>query len=81
MLATNSSADDKNIIIQRKNNYFLLSIKGAAIAAGRAVDKWDVTKKLPMNETIFQPKISEQERDNRYKQWKMAVERSLGWDI
>ncbi|XP_041987414.1 glycerol kinase [Aricia agestis] len=30
--------------------------------------------------TTYTPKISEDERDMRYKQWKMAVERSLGWE-
>lgn len=51
------------------------------MAAGRAVDKWDVTKKIEMDESVYHPKISEDQRTNRYKQWKMAVERSLGWDI
>lgn len=30
---------------------------------------------------LFTPKISEDQRDMKYKQWKMAVERALGWDI
>lgn len=51
------------------------------MVAGRAIGKWDVTKKIPIGECIFTPKISEEERDERYKQWKKAIERSLGWDV
>ncbi|NP_001108335.1 glycerol kinase [Bombyx mori] len=36
---------------------------------------------IPMTSgNTYAPKISDDERDMRYKQWKMAVERSLGWE-
>lgn len=54
---------------------------GAAIAAGNAVNKWDVSKHIPNEATVIKPIISEEQRDHRYKQWKKAIERSLGWDI
>lgn len=66
------------------SNFFKMHIanfQGAAIAAGRAVGKWDETKHIPIEETKFSPKISEGQRDNRYSHWKKAIERSLGWDI
>lgn len=58
-----------------------MNFQGAAIAAGRAVGKWDETMHIPIGETVVKPKISEEQRDNRYSQWKKAIERSLGWDI
>lgn len=51
------------------------------MAAGRAVGKWDVSKRIPIGEDVHSPKITEEERDERYRQWKMAIERSLGWDV
>lgn len=54
---------------------------GAAIAAGTAVNKWDVGKHISNEATVTKPIISEEQRDHRYKQWKKAIERSLGWDI
>lgn len=51
------------------------------MVAGRAVGKWDVTKRIPMGEDVHSPKISEEERDVRYKEWKKAIGRSLGWDV
>lgn len=51
------------------------------MAAGRAVGKWDVSVHIPIGEGVHSPKITEEERDERYKHWKMAIERSLGWDV
>ncbi|XP_008556767.1 glycerol kinase isoform X1 [Microplitis demolitor] len=56
---------------------------GAAIAAGQAegVEVWpldgDESESVP-NDT-FLPTTTPEERDGRYKKWKMAVQRSLGW--
>lgn len=56
---------------------------GVAMLAGAAVGVWDLTGNKPLNipTDVFTPKISDNERDMRYSKWKMAVERSLGWDI
>lgn len=68
--------------VERKYVWWnVFRIQGAAMAAGRAVGKWDVSKHIPIGEEVHTPKITEEERDARYKQWKVAVERSLGWDI
>uniref|UniRef100_A0A0K8SKA2 Probable glycerol kinase n=1 Tax=Lygus hesperus TaxID=30085 RepID=A0A0K8SKA2_LYGHE len=59
------------------------SALGAAIAAGVAggVDVWDINDiQAPAND-IFRPRVTEFERNNRYLKWKMAVERSFGWEI
>lgn len=55
---------------------------GAAMVAYRAIkSSWnmELPKSISLN-TIFNPQITENERDMRYSKWKMAVERSFGWD-
>lgn len=55
---------------------------GAAIAAGYAVGKWRIEDiELEMKKEKFRPEISENERDMRYTKWKMAIERSMEWNI
>lgn len=53
---------------------------GAAMFAGHAVGKWSLTAKNDINSRKFKPVISDDERDVRFKKWKMAIDRSLGWD-
>ncbi|XP_063373914.1 glycerol kinase 3 [Cydia amplana] len=54
---------------------------GAAQVAYWGVDASKPVTPIPMTDgTIYVPRITDDERDMRYKQWKMAVERSLGWD-
>nr|XP_034173406.1 glycerol kinase isoform X2 [Osmia lignaria] len=56
---------------------------GAAMAAGYAegIDVWELegeeVETVPTD--TFLPTTTSEERDARYKKWKMAVERSLGW--
>ena len=37
--------------------------------------------KFVLKKGIFRPEIDEKERARKMKRWKMAVERSLGWDL
>ncbi|KAM7363569.1 glycerol kinase 1 [Cochliomyia hominivorax] len=56
---------------------------GVALAAYRAVEPtFNIEDNLSVGEerVMFKPIISENERDVRYRKWKMAVERSIGWD-
>lgn len=53
---------------------------GAAMFAGRAVGKWNINSKIDIKARHFHPKIGDDEREVRFKKWKMAIERSLGWD-
>lgn len=56
---------------------------GVAMAAGHAegIDVWNLegeeVETVPSD--TFLPTTTSEERDARYKKWKMAVERSLGW--
>lgn len=56
---------------------------GVALAAYRVIDpSFNIEDGLSAGEerVQYKPKISENERDVRYHKWKMAVERSIGWD-
>lgn len=53
---------------------------GAAMFAGRAVGKWDINSKIDIKARHFNPKIGDDQREVRMQKWKMAIERSLGWD-
>lgn len=55
---------------------------GVALAAYKGV-KPDWNMKLTSDTVemkIIKSKIKDYERDTRYKRWKMAIERSFGWD-
>ena len=56
-------------------NFSETTVLGAAMSAGRAVGKWNFDIKLDITSQKFKPKITEQERDQRYKKWKMAISR------
>ncbi|XP_055842120.1 glycerol kinase [Episyrphus balteatus] len=55
---------------------------GIALAAYKAISDADID--VPVSNTdanrTFKPLINENERDMRYSKWKMAVDRSFGWD-
>ncbi|CAG9811996.1 unnamed protein product [Chironomus riparius] len=53
---------------------------GAAMVAGNAVGLWNMDLKVEGNSRIYKPKITDDEREMRFTKWKMAIERSLGWD-
>jgi glycerol kinase len=55
---------------------------GAAYAAGLAVGFWTDIESLRENwqqDRIWQPNMPEAQRDECCRQWKKAIERSLGW--
>jgi len=53
---------------------------GAAVAAGVTAGVWKLGQKMG-DITVFRSEIDEKERERKTKRWKMAVERSLGWDL
>lgn len=58
-------------------------LQGVALAACKAMNPncdIDTPLSIPDETSFYKPKINENERDKRYAKWKMAVERSLGWD-
>ncbi|MCX6647971.1 MAG: glycerol kinase GlpK [Candidatus Bathyarchaeota archaeon] len=58
------------------------SALGAAFAAGLAVDYWGSKGELAKiwhAERVYEPAMSEGDREGLYSQWREAVTRSLGW--
>nr|XP_021192912.2 glycerol kinase [Helicoverpa armigera] len=54
---------------------------GAALVAYWGVEPSKQGSAIPMTSgTTYSSLITDDERDMRYKQWKMAVDRSLGWE-
>jgi len=56
---------------------------GAAYLAGLAVDFWSSEQELAEHWAIdrtFEPKMSKDQRDKLYSDWKRAVERSRNWE-
>ena len=54
----------------------------AARLAGNAVGFWDEGAALESEQgvsTLFEPSMSEDERESRYRGWQRAVERSRSW--
>jgi glycerol kinase len=55
---------------------------GAAFLAGVGCDLWPGTDALAARwqvDRVFEPRISDDEREARYAVWRRAVDRSLGW--
>ncbi len=55
---------------------------GAAMLAGLEADVWRSQRELDelwQESTRYEPQMSEDRRDARYRGWKQAVERSRGW--
>lgn len=57
---------------------------GAAVLAGLGVGFWQGRSDLDARvgpSTLFEPTMSEDEREGRYRNWLRAVERSRGWAV
>ena len=56
---------------------------GAAYAAGLAVGFWESQDELRerwAEDKRWEPEMSDEDRETQHRQWKKAVERSLGWE-
>lgn len=53
---------------------------GAAVAAGVTAGVWSLGSKME-DITVYRPEVDDKERARKMARWKMAVERSLGWDL
>ena len=56
---------------------------GAAYAAGLAVGFWENQDELRerwAEDKRWEPQMSDEDRETQHRQWKKAVERSLGWE-
>ena len=57
---------------------------GSAYLAGLAVGFWENLKSIQNNfqiEAEFEPKMSQIKKNEKIKKWRVAVNRSLKWDV
>jgi glycerol kinase len=55
---------------------------GAAYAAGLAVGYWSSMEELRQNwsvDRVWNPRMSHADRENTYRKWQKAVERTFNW--
>lgn len=74
-------ADILGVPVVRPQN-IEVTAQGAAFLAGLEAGVWkdkDALKAMCMEERIFYPDMSPQERAKKYAGWKKAVERSMSW--
>ncbi|CAB0039812.1 unnamed protein product [Trichogramma brassicae] len=75
-------ADISGVPVYRSKSADMTAL-GAAKAAGNAagIDLWTLDKEESesVSNDEFLPTTTIEERDKRYKRWRMAVQRSLGW--
>lgn len=50
------------------------------MAAGVTAGVWSLGSKME-DITVYRPEVDDMERERKMKRWKMALERSLGWDL
>ena len=77
-----TQADISNVRIIRPRNVESTA-KGVAYLAGLAVGFWSDLKELrsmPMEQSIFTPALSDEQRAERIADWEKAVSRARGWE-
>jgi glycerol kinase len=75
-------ADLSGVPVVRPRNIETTAV-GAAMLAGLGCGLWPSQASLVERwqiEQTFEPAISESEREDRYEEWRRAVDRSLGWE-
>jgi len=63
-----------------KPNFTEVTALGAAVAAGAALGIWEPGKKIA-DVQKYESRISGEERARKMTRWRMAVQRSLGWQL
>jgi len=63
-----------------KPSFSEVAALGAGVAAGAALGIWEPGTKIS-DITTYSPLIDDVERARKLRRWKMALERSLGWDL
>ncbi len=76
-------ADMLNVRVERQK-ISEVSALGAAFMAGLASGYWESKEEIKNRrqvERVFEPRISKEERKQRYEKWREAVKRAFAWDI
>jgi glycerol kinase len=75
-------ADILGVTVTRPNVVETTAL-GAAFLAGLAVGFWEDQSVLVLDDNIdrvYEPNMSKQEREEKYRGWKKAVTRALDWE-
>lgn len=56
------------------------TVWGAALAAGIGIGWWDFSDDDYAADRVWEPKMPEAQREQLYRMWNQAVERTLGWE-
>ncbi|HPC57068.1 MAG TPA: FGGY-family carbohydrate kinase, partial [Caldisericia bacterium] len=91
ILRVDGGASMNNLLLQKQADFLNINVErpkilettafGAFLLSGLGADiiKYENLKNFVKIDRVFKPSLEKEEFDKRYKQWKEAVSRSLGW--
>jgi len=91
LLRVDGGASMNNLLLQKQADFLNINVErpkilettafGAFLLSGLGADiiKYENLKNFVKIDRVFKPSLEKEEFDKRYKQWKEAVSRSLGW--
>ncbi|HQN49402.1 MAG TPA: glycerol kinase GlpK, partial [Caldisericia bacterium] len=91
LLRVDGGASTNNFLLQKQADFLNINVErpkilettafGAFLLSGlgAGVIKYENLKNFVKIDRVFKPSLEKEEFDKRYKQWKEAVSRSLGW--
>ncbi len=91
LLRVDGGASMNNLLLQKQADFLNINVErpkilettafGAFLLSGlgAGVIKYENLKNFVKIDRVFKPSLEKEEFDKRYKQWKEAVSRSLGW--
>lgn len=91
LLRVDGGASMNNLLLQKQADFLNINVErpkilettafGAFLLSGLGIGviKYENLKNFVKIDRVFKPSLEKEEFDKRYKQWKEAVSRSLGW--
>lgn len=91
ILRVDGGASMNNLLLQKQADFLNINVErpkilettafGAFLLSGLGIGviKYENLKNFVKIDRVFKPSLEKEEFDKRYKQWKEAVSRSLGW--
>lgn len=91
LLRVDGGASMNNLLLQKQADFLNINVErpkilettafGAFLLSGlgAGVIKYENLKNFVKIDRVFKPSLEKEEFDKRYKQWKEAISRSLGW--
>lgn len=91
LLRVDGGASMNNLLLQKQADFLNINVErpkilettafGAFLLSGLGIGviKYENLKNFVKIDRVFKPSLEKEEFDKRYKQWKEAISRSLGW--